>query len=587
MARATRAAWRRTAPFFGASRSRLALLSLASVVAGLAEAVLLTLIAAIAGALALSKSSVDTHLGPIHVNASLSTLFVIGIALAVARGVLQIVVAYLPASMSAHANATLRRKLFDAFTGTSWAVQSAERDGHFQSLINTHVSSACQAMIAMGVAISSTLMLATLLASALALSVIIAVIIITVSLTLFAVLRPLSHRLRAFAKRLSGENIEFSKTVQEVVLMAEETQVFGVSDTYRSAFYDRLERVRRPLLRTRFLSKALPAAYQSLALLLIMVALVVVYLVGATGITSLGAVVLLLIRSLSYGQQIQASTANLDELIPFMHRLGDAIEYYEGNRRPDGTREVPTIRRVGMEDVRFSYVDGIEVVKGISFDVRMGEAVGIVGPSGAGKSSLVQLLLRLREPSSGRVYVNDDNAADLRLAGWQKQVAYVPQTPQLIYGTVAENIRYFRPGVSDEDVEQAARRAHIHDEIMSWPKGYDTVVGQRASAVSGGQRQRICLARALADNPSVLILDEPTSALDVKSELLVQESLRGLKGEVILFLVAHRLSTLSICDRVMVVVGGRLEAIDEPTALVSHNAFYREVTEITHKQTSA
>jgi ABC-type multidrug transport system fused ATPase/permease subunit len=369
--------------------------------------------------------------------------------------------------------------------------------------------------------------------------------------------------------------------------MAEETQVFGVSDLYRRAFYERLERVRRPLLRTRFLAKALPAAYQSLALLLLMVALVVVYLVGATGITSLGAVVLLLIRSLSYGQQIQASTANLDELIPFMHRLGDAIDYYESNRRPDGTRPVPPVERVGMEDVRFSYVDGIEVLHGISFEVRMGEAVGIVGPSGAGKSSLVQLLLRLREPSSGRVYVNEHDASQLLLSGWQQQVAYVPQTPQLIYGTVAENIRYFRPGLTDEDVEQAARRAHIHDEIMSWPQGYDTVVGQRAAAVSGGQRQRICLARSIADNPSVLILDEPTSALDVKSELLVQESLRELKGEVILLLVAHRLSTLSICDRVMVVVGGRLEAIDEPSALVTRNAFYREVTEITHKQTSA
>jgi ATP-binding cassette, subfamily B, bacterial len=582
-----RAAWRRTAPFYGASRSSLLLLSLASVVAGLAEAVLLTLIASIAGALALDQSHVKAHLGPVHLYAGLSLLFGLGICLAIARGALQIVVAYLPAKMSANANANLRRRLFDAFTGTTWSVQSAERDGHFQSLINSHVSSACQAMIALGVAISSSLMLAALLLSALALSISIALIIIAVSLGLFWILRPVSHRLRGYAKALSGENIEFSKTVQEVVLMAEETQVFGVSDLYRDTFYRRLERVRHPLLRTRFLSKALPATYQSLALLLLMVALLAVYLLGATGIASLGAVVLLLVRSLSYGQQIQASTANLDELIPFMHRLGDAIDYYESSPRRSGEREVPAIHVLGLDDVRFSYVGGLEILHGISFEVATGEAVGIVGPSGAGKSSIVQLLLRLREPTSGRLFVNDQDARRLRLDGWQRQVAYVPQAPQLVHGTVTENIRFFRPHITGAEVESAARRAHIHDEIMTWSNGYDTIIGQRASAVSGGQRQRICLARALADNPSVLILDEPTSALDVKSELLVQESLSRLKGEVILLLVAHRLSTLSICDRVMVVVGGRLEAIDEPAALLAGNAFYREVTEITRRQSTA
>ena len=163
-------------------------------------------------------------------------------------------------------------------------------------------------------------------------------------------------------------------------------------------------------------------------------------------------------------------------------------------------------------------------------------------------------------------------------------MSYVPQTPQLIWGSAAENIRFYRPHLTDADVELAARRAHIHDEIMSWPDGYQTVIGQRASAVSGGQRQRLCLARALADNPDVLILDEPTSALDVKSELLVQESLESLRGELLLFLVAHRLSTLSICDRVMVIVGGRLEALSEPAQLLETNDFFREVSEITRKQ---
>jgi ATP-binding cassette, subfamily B, bacterial len=193
-------------------------------------------------------------------------------------------------------------------------------------------------------------------------------------------------------------------------------------------------------------------------------------------------------------------------------------------------------------------------------------------------------MLRLREPTRGALEVNGENAATFMRTDWQGRVSYVPQTPQLIAGTVAENIRFYRPEISAAQVEEAARRAHIHDEIMSWAQGYRTVIGPRASAVSGGQRQRLCLARALAGSPDVLILDEPTSALDVKSEQAVQESLAEVKEDVLLFLVAHRLSTLSICDRVMVIVDGGLQAIDEPVALLERNEFFREVTDITLRQ---
>lgn len=216
----------------------------------------------------------------------------------------------------------------------------------------------------------------------------------------------------------------------------------------------------------------------------------------------------------------------------------------------------------------------------MTFTITRGESVGIAGPSGAGKSTVVQLLLRLREPTQGQVEVNGIDVRRFRRDQWRERVAYVPQTPQLVWGTVEDNIRFFRPWVTREDIEAAARQANIHDEILGWPKGYDTVVGQRASAVSGGQRQRLCLARALAGEPSVLILDEATSALDVKSEALVNDSLRKLQGRVTVFLVSHRPSALSMCDRVIVLVGGRVQAIDAPTALATTSTFYQEVTNL-------
>ena len=583
--RRSAAAWRRLSPFFGASRGMLALTAAGSVVAGLVEAALLVLIASVAQALSAGATAVDTMLGPVPVRASLTTLINVGIGLALLRTAVQLGLAYLPARLSATVNATLRRRLFTAFTGTSWPVQAAERDGHFQSLMNVHVSNASSAVLTLSALITSSLMFLTLLGSAFALSVPTALVVIAVSALLFIALLPLSRRLRRHAKALSAENLEYSQGIQEVVLMAEETQVFGSSPAYRANMDALIERVRVPLQRTRFLGRAVPNMYQSAAFTLLVLALGALVWTGATtGVAELGAVVLLLIRSLTFGQGIQQSLTRLDELIPFMHRLRDAMDHYAANPRQDGEEPLGRVERLGMRDVHYSYAAGVEVLKDITFEVRRGEALGIVGPSGAGKSSLVQLLLRLRVPDRGSLAVNGQDARTVRRDDWQARVAYVPQTAQLVHGTVADNIRFYRTGLSDEAVEAAARRAHIHDDIVSWPQGYRTVVGQRASAVSGGQRQRLCLARALVGDPDVLILDEPTSALDVKSEALVQESLQELKREVVLFLVAHRLSTLSVCDRVMVVVDGRVQAIDAPAALVRTNAFYREVTEITRQQ---
>lgn len=584
--RRAREAWRRLSPFFDDFRGRIALMSLIAVVAGAAEAALLALIAAAAAALSEDDDEVLVDLGPVVFTAELSVIFAAAIALTVLRAVLQLLLAYLPAWMSATAMAQLRRRLFDAFTTTSWTVQSQERDGHFQSLMITHVNSTSQAIIAIGSGISGALLFLTMVASAFLLSVTTALIILVASAALFLLLQPVAKRLRASAKALSAENVEYSKGVQEVVLLAEESQVFGVSDSYRSTFYGSVDAVRTPLLRTRFLSTATPALFQSLALLMLVIALLVVSTAGSGTVASLGAIVLILIRALSFGQQLQQAIANVDQVAPFMNRLADALAHYDAHPRQDGTRPLEQVDAVALRDVDFHYVEGEPVLSGIDVEVRRGEALGIVGPSGAGKSSIVQLLLRLRTPTSGAVTVNDVDAQEYRLADWQQRIAYLPQTSQLVWGTAADNIRFYRPEISDSDVELAARRAHIHDEILSWPEGYDTVIGQRASAVSGGQRQRLCLARALAGQPDVLILDEPTSALDVKSEELVQQTLQELKADMVLLLVAHRLSTLSVCDRVMVVVDGRVQDIAPPQRLEETNAFFREVTDITRRQSS-
>lgn len=582
-----RQAWRRLSPFFRSSRTSLVLIVALSVVTGLVEASLLALIATMAVGLSEGDPNLTFTIGPLSTELARPAAFSIAIGLALSRAGLQLVLARLPAQMSARVLSDLRIELFESFTSSAWSVKARERDGAFQTLMTQNATNTAHVVINLGLGVTATIMFLVITVGAFLQSFVAAAVFMVAALGLFVVLRPLSRRLRRHAKQLSEEAMSFTNTVQEVVQIAEETEVFGATDSYRSAFHEHVESVRRPHARTRFLAMALPALYQSVALLLLVVSLIVISLTGAAQLAALAAVVLMLVRALTYAQQIQSSLTNIDERVPFMHQIVDALERYRGTLQQDGDESIDVIRSIGLSHISFAYTPEREVLQDVTFEVTQGQAIGIVGPSGAGKSSIVQLLLRLRDPDSGALLVNGRDARRMSRTDWQRRVSYVPQASQVIWGTVRDNIRFYREWITDADVEAAARRSHIHDDIVSWPQGYDTVIGQRASAVSGGQRQRICLARALAGDPQVLVLDEPTSALDVRSEEFVQASLQESKKGTIIILVAHRLSTLSVCDWIVVMVDGRVAALGSQSDLMEESEFFREVNEITQRQTEA
>jgi ABC-type multidrug transport system fused ATPase/permease subunit len=237
------------------------------------------------------------------------------------------------------------------------------------------------------------------------------------------------------------------------------------------------------------------------------------------------------------------------------------------------------VETITLDDVSFEYEPGSPVLEDVGGSIGPREIVGVVGPSGAGKSTLVLLVLGVLSPTSGAVRADGRNIADLSDAGWREAVSFVPQQPHLIAGTVAENIRFYRDGVSDEEVERAARLANLHDEISARSGGYDGPVGERGGALSVGQQQRLTIARALVGGPDVLVLDEPTSALDHHNEQLIRAALRGLRKRMTIIVVAHRRSTLDICDRIMVIEDGRLEAFGTPGELRRDSIHFRDMLE--------
>ena len=216
---------------------------------------------------------------------------------------------------------------------------------------------------------------------------------------------------------------------------------------------------------------------------------------------------------------------------------------------------------VTVEHVKFSYPSRkeITVIKDLNLHARSGQQIAIVGPSGAGKSTIVSLLLRFFEPDSGKILFDGKDVNSIPLSQLRKQMALVPQDILLFGGTIYENIAYGKPNATQEEIENAARKANAHEFISRFPEKYQTVVGDRGIKLSGGQRQRIAIARAILKDPVILLLDEATSSLDSESESLVQDALQNLMKDRTSFVIAHRLSTIRSADQILVLEDGKVK----------------------------
>ncbi len=313
------------------------------------------------------------------------------------------------------------------------------------------------------------------------------------------------------------------------------------------------------------------------------------------------AIVLGFIATLVYGGYLTTSGAmavGVYSVLVFMTqrllwpltRLGQTLDLYQramaSTRRilnlldttsemTDGSQTLENVRgEIRLSNVSFAYGDGGDVLKGLSLTMRAGQTTAIVGATGAGKSTLIKLLLRFYDPSSGQVTLDGVDLRDLQMQSLRQAIGFVSQDVFLFHGTVWENIVYGDVDASKERVVRAARIAEAHEFIQDLPNGYDTVVGERGQKLSGGQRQRISIARAVLKDPPILILDEATSAVDNETEAAIQRSLEKISENRTVILIAHRLSTIRNADKIYVLEHGQLAEAGRHETLLEDSGIY-------------
>lgn len=312
-----------------------------------------------------------------------------------------------------------------------------------------------------------------------------------------------------------------------------------------------------------------------------------IFVQGARGIYSPGQAVALIL----YALQIRIPIFTISFLVDNTQKaIADSKDYFEVmeikpkiSDKPNAKKLTVSNGSIVFDKVSFSY-DKKKVLKDITFDIKPGEKIALVGESGEGKTTLTNLLLRLYEPDSGSIVIDNQDISSVTQTSLRENIAVVFQEPALFSGTIRENILYGQAGSTDEQIKKAAIGANADKFIEKLDKSYETQIGERGIKLSGGQKQRLAIARALIKNAPILVLDEATSSLDSKSEMEVQSALESLMKSRTTIIIAHRLTTIAHVDRIITIKNGRIDEIGSPRDLAQSGGIYSQLLSISTKQ---
>jgi len=538
------------------------------------EAAFLVLVTGLAVALAAGTEVIGPYFGQ---TLSVSKALALGGGVLLARVAFGFSSVLVSSKLAADVTMEQRARLAHAYLGASWSVQSAEPPGRLQELLTSFVGKATLVVQAFTSGLIALLSLSAFLSISLVMDAVTTGAAALVLVVVGALLVPLRRLVRKLSAKWTKADVAFAGSVAELGALGREMQVFGVRDEFVRQIDALSGEATSSQRRAQVVNQFQGQLYMALAYAALLVGVGLTMSVGVQDLTAMGAVLLLMLRSLSYGQTLASASASVAAYSPFLEQVRDLIDDYQGSPAASGAARPDSPVPLEVCHLGFNYSDeeGSVALDDVSFRIEPGEIVGVIGPSGSGKSTLAQIVLGLRAPSRGAVLAGETDLTSVDREWWATHVSSVPQEALLISGTVAENIAFFRSGVPHDEFRRVADIANILSEIEALSDGFETHLGPRGSRLSGGQRQRLSIARALVGRPRLVVMDEPTSALDTESETLIRDAVSKLRGETSVLLIAHRLSTLTICDKLVVVEGGKISGVGTAVELLETNAFYQ------------
>ncbi|MCB0211184.1 MAG: ATP-binding cassette domain-containing protein [Anaerolineae bacterium] len=388
----------------------------------------------------------------------------------------------------------------------------------------------------------------------------------------------LGRKIRRVAKEVQDRLAEASATVEESVGGIRIVKSFAREAFEISRFSTKIEQTFEAAVRRVRISAILAPTIGFMAFMSITITIWFGGYEVIQGYLSPGGLIAFLIYTMMVAGPIAAFSTLYSQFqiaLGATERLFELLDTSpEIDDRPDAAPLPDIVGRVTFHDVSFEYGSAIPVLRNVSLDVAPGQVIALVGPSGAGKTTLVNLIPRFYDVSSGCITIDGHDIRGVTNLSLRQQIGIVPQETILFSDTIHENIRYGKLDATQAEIEAAARAANAHDFIAEMPHGYETVVGERGIKLSGGQRQRVAIARAILKNPRILILDEATSSLDSESEQLVQEALEHLMQSRTTFVIAHRLSTIKNADWIVVLDRGQIVEQGPHDALLKGEGLY-------------
>lgn len=462
-----------------------------------------------------------------------------------------------------------RTRLFRHTLASSWPNLLREKIGHLETvlMVNVRVSSEMLEHLSQLLIVSSTLLIYTAIAFNISPSI--SLITFAFGTILLFFFQPILARSRASAGAMQKLNKESAHFINEQILgmkVVKSLHAERVVTNLGTQLFDQVRVLRIRMFILRSLSGSLMRPF---TLLMASGVFAVSYALGVFEFAALIVVLYLIQQIFSYFQQLLGHLQRMSESVSFVEN----ILSYERRMLDEKEHEVGVdafvfTQNLAFNGVSFAYGKAAPVLSNVSFTIAKGAFVGIAGASGSGKTTVVDLLLRLLMPSAGALTIDGSPVDSVKLSEWRRHIGYVPQEVFLLNGTVEENIKFFDGTISDEAMIEAAKAAHIYDEIMEKPERFRAPVGERGTLFSAGQRQRIALARILARRPTILILDEATSSLDAVSERHIHGALEELRGRITIIAIAHRIPTILHADHILLLEKGKLVEEGKPAELL-------------------